>query len=284
MSQFTNTIKEFVTRYQKRDSIATAISGIANHLEIIDGQLCKISTQLDNQAEQSVQQQQTVPGATVEQNGIGAEVGTDSKSSGDPWSQLKCYEVEGVLLAVPEAILSDKFHSDLVTGTYENRELAPIRANLKPDDIVLELGAAVGFISTYVAKLLDQGRVISYEANSEMLPVAANNHRLNDVHVDLHHALVSGDENTEEKEFYVDRTFFWDSGVVPRAHNNGSVREKIVVSTKALSRILSEVDPTVIIIDIEGGEAGLFENVKSLGRVRQIFMGSACIYWSDRDL
>jgi FkbM family methyltransferase len=186
-----------------------------------------------------------------------------------PYSRL--YVLEGVLLAIPENIISDKFHSDLMSGTYENKELTPIRKNINHDDIVLELGTAIGFISTLVAKLLKNGRVVSYEANPGMVPIAAHNHRLNCVNVDLRHALVTSGAAQREVEFYVDKTFFWDSGIVPRAHDNGSVREKITVKSENFADVLREVDPSILVIDIEGGEVGLFDDVVSLDRVRHIF-------------
>jgi len=184
-------------------------------------------------------------------------------------SRLFC--LEGVLLDIPENILSEKFKSDLMNGTYEDKELGPIKSNLKSDDIVLELGAAVGFISTWVAKQLGVGRVITYEANPNIIPVAKNTHKINEVKVELHHALVGSGASNEGIRFFVDKTFFWDSGVYARAHNNGSVREEVVVRQKSFQEILYKERPTILIIDIEGGEKGLFDNVKELDSVRHIF-------------
>ncbi|MBB4198054.1 FkbM family methyltransferase [Rhodoblastus sphagnicola] len=193
----------------------------------------------------------------------------ETETSVKPVDQ-RLYVLEGVMLEIPLNIMSDKFHSDLMNGTYEDKELSPIRKNLRPDDTVLELGAAVGFISTWVAKMLPQGRVVTYEANPNMIPVAANNHKRNNVNVVLNHALVTSSDS-ETMDFFVDKTFFWDSGIYARAHDNGSVREKISVRSENFSKILREVDPSILIIDIEGGEVGLFDNVSSLGRVRHIF-------------
>ncbi|EAY57008.1 MAG: probable methyltransferase, FkbM family protein [Leptospirillum rubarum] len=117
-------------------------------------------------------------------------------------NQAKNYTINGIMLSIPEFIMSPKLHDDLISGTYESRELAPIRANIRPYDVVLELGAGIGFISTVVAKLFDNVHVVSYEANSLMLPIALNNHKINGVNVDLRHGLVTGKAVPEKVEFY----------------------------------------------------------------------------------
>lgn len=186
-------------------------------------------------------------------------------------NEANTYTINGITLSIPDFIMSPKLHDDLASGTYESREIFPIRANIRPHDVVLELGAAIGFISTVVAKLFDNVHVVSYEANPEMLPIARNNHKINGVDVELREGLVTGMAVPDEVEFWVDKTFFWDSGIVPRAHNNGSIREKVFIKSIPFHKIISEIRPTVLIIDIEGSEVGLFDSVVNLDCVRNIF-------------
>ncbi len=55
-------------------------------------------------------------------------------------------------------------------GQYEDRETQAVIATVKPDDVVVELGAGMGYMSTLMAKNLNVAQVHAYEANPDMVP------------------------------------------------------------------------------------------------------------------
>ncbi|WP_093182650.1 methyltransferase [Pseudovibrio sp. Tun.PSC04-5.I4] len=52
---------------------------------------------------------------------------------------------------------------------------------MSPHDKVLELGACIGFISSFAAKTCSSNNVVCVEANPELIPVIKTNHALNNV-------------------------------------------------------------------------------------------------------
>jgi FkbM family methyltransferase len=173
-------------------------------------------------------------------------------------NELERFDHLGVKLELPRHLVTPAIRRAFREGYYEALETQIIAKVLRPTDIVLELGAAVGFLATWISQRLTAGRVISYEANPSLIDVAANTFRLNDVNVTLRHAAVTGETGCELAEFFVHEDFWASSQIV-----NSGVR--IEVAAEALQDILHSVRPDLIMVDIEGGELALFEHVELSG-------------------
>jgi hypothetical protein len=77
---------------------------------------------------------------------------------------------------------------------YEDAELAAIRSTARPGDTVVVVGAGFGITSTVAADAVgDEGRVVAYEASSEMVSHTRRTARHNGVsdRVDVRHAVVA---------------------------------------------------------------------------------------------
>ncbi|HTB45471.1 MAG TPA: FkbM family methyltransferase [Acetobacteraceae bacterium] len=139
----------------------------------------------------------------------------------------------------------------LVRATYEASERRLLESALRPDDVVIELGAGLGYVSSVCASMTDSSRVFVYEANPMMEPLIRDTFRLNGVNPALQICMVGKSAGTTT--FHVSRDF-WTSSTVPGSQRGATVAVKVVPLRDELERI----NPTVFIADIEGGEYELF--------------------------
>ena len=166
----------------------------------------------------------------------------------------------GVMLPVKHALVSPGIAREIYLGDYEAKEIEIISRRLAAGDVVFEVGAGLGFLSAYCAKLTGGERVFAYEANPELLPLIRATYARNQVAPTLINALLAKGEG--EREFHLEEQF-WASS----AHRKGGRS----ISVRQLDRDteLARVKPSFLIVDIEGGEAEFFSGAE-LSSVRKI--------------
>ena len=143
----------------------------------------------------------------------------------------------------------------IVAGRYESHERSLLSGCLEDQDVVLELGTGIGVVATLCAHRLGSERVFTFEANPGLIPTARETFRLNDVTPILENCVLGSGEG--EMTFYVERDF-WSSSTIKRSANARAVE----VPVRSFSEMIEKVRPTVLIVDIEGGEATVFDGVK----------------------
>lgn len=143
-------------------------------------------------------------------------------------------------------------------GDYEKPEVDALLALLRSDDRVLELGTGMGLVSGLAAKRYPALRVETYEANPHMIPVIRDFHALNEItNVNLHNAILVNGEADGTRPFYLHRSFA-QSSLVP---SHDTAQASVEVPEKDVKRILTDFRPTILLCDIEGGEAELFRGL-----------------------
>lgn len=160
--------------------------------------------------------------------------------------------IQGIKLKLDRHI-SEPVRKVIYHGDYEKQEFRILRSRLNPDDVVMEVGSGLGFLSTYCAKKIGSDKVFTYEANPDLEPHIRNTYKINNVNPTLEICLV-GDTNGES-DFYQSKDFWWSSAV--RHDENGT---KIKVPMKAFNQEVQRINPTFLLIDIEGGEYELVQN------------------------
>ena len=178
----------------------------------------------------------------------------------------------GVDFPVDGKIIDGKLRRLLAKGHYEGPEVRGLERFVTPRDRVLELGAGIGFISTYLSKILGVAEVLAYEANPEMLPYIREVHARNGVtNVALRSTLLFSDtaEMPARVPFHVTDPLRASSTVKPADYPSYEVQ----VPTARLSAVIAEFDPSLIVCDIEGGETELFEAVE-FGNVKRVYAES----------
>jgi FkbM family methyltransferase len=168
----------------------------------------------------------------------------------------------GVLLPTEGPGISADIRRQIFFSEYEDKEIEIVARRLASDDVVMEVGAGIGFLSAYCAKRIGSERVFAYEANPAMMEVIAATYRANGVTPEVHNALLANGEGS--REFHVEPEF-WASSTVKGSASANTIR----VPQRDLNAELARVRPTFLIVDIEGGEIEFFETADLAG-VRKI--------------
>jgi len=136
----------------------------------------------------------------------------------------------------------------LQKGKYEASELAMLRRVVQKGDRVLEVGSGMGFLALNAAKIVGPDGVYAVEANPMMVKIASRNAAANALPVRFHHGVVS--ESSGTAKFRIHRQF-WRSALVDDHAQGAGV---IAVPKLPWGDVLRDASPSIVIIDIEGGE------------------------------
>jgi FkbM family methyltransferase len=169
----------------------------------------------------------------------------------------------GVLLPTAHPAISPAIRKEIFFGDYEAKESEIVARRLADDDVVMEVGAGIGYLSAFCAKRVGGDRVFAYEANPALMEVIALTHRTNGVAPTVKNVLLAEGEGS--REFHVAEEFWASSAIAAAAAGGRTIR----VPQADLKAEIAAVRPTFLIVDIEGGEIELFA-IADLSGVRKI--------------
>ena len=160
--------------------------------------------------------------------------------------------------------LTGKVRGLLRTGDYERELVAAALKATRADDVVLDLGCGLGFVAGMIAKRRNIKEIHGYDGNATLLTYAEAMLATNGIN---NVTLTAGGLGKRKSSvpFYV-RTPFAASSLLPV---EGEEAEEVKVDMHNVKTVLSAVKPTVIICDIEGGEAEMLDGI-ALKDVRQV--------------
>lgn len=162
----------------------------------------------------------------------------------------------GIRLSLPEAFAAPALVEKLTDGTYERDEGQAALRCVKPGFRVLELGAGMGFVTSICAKQAGAENVLSIEANPAMIPVIEANLALNGQSgVSLIHAAVAGRAGPEETAPFRIGNALTSSRLAGPSVTDGIVNVPLV----GIADLIATQRPHVVIMDVEGAEAQLFD-------------------------
>lgn len=156
----------------------------------------------------------------------------------------------GVLIDVEHDAITGFMRRVLTSGEYEHTEVRFLADVLRPDDVVLELGAGIGFLGTFTKTTEPSATVVAYEANPALMPVIARTQELNGVEFEVRNAVLGEEAGTTD--FYVNKAF-WASSAT---HDYGGA-SVIQVPAHSAASVMAEHDFDLVVMDIEGGEIEL---------------------------
>lgn len=170
-------------------------------------------------------------------------------------------EMEGIKINMGN-YMTELIQDCIYKNQYETAELQFIKSYLEPNDIVMEIGAGLGLLSSYCAKNLGSDRVFAYEANPSLIKQIKKNYQINNVNPHLENCIVGEKVGTEI--FYLRKGFWASSTIKPK-----QPAQQIQVKVKSFNEEIHKINPNFLIIDIEGGEGELlkyadFYNVKKI--------------------
>lgn len=170
--------------------------------------------------------------------------------------ELPFLESQGVLIPYDPAVITPAIAQAIESGVFEAEEAAQIPHIVRSNDVVLDIGAGIGFISTLISRVA--ARVISVEANPDLLPFMAELHRQNGVKNAERLNVVLGGAEGGMATFY-QRTDFWMGSL---AKGPNSYHSTVSVPQMALNPLLEREKITLIVCDIEGAESFLFDEAE----------------------
>jgi FkbM family methyltransferase len=150
-------------------------------------------------------------------------------------------------------------------GAYEAPEINTVTRTLERHDVVLELGAGMGVVSAYCARQIGSERVHAYEANPAMERHIRALYARNRVSPRLHMCVLGRDAGAVP--FWIAPRSFLGSSLVRQSHH----RHSVTVPVRSLNQEIAALQPTFLIVDIEGGEDELMDYA-DFGPVRKVSM------------
>ena len=176
-------------------------------------------------------------------------------------------ETRNVRIPFDPRIITPPIKQALLDDVFEAEEAAQIPYIVKTGDVVLDIGAGIGFISTILARQKGVKKVISVEANPDLMPYMAALHRLNNIqNIERLNAVLTNDP-ASSAGFY-QRSDFWMGSLM--AGPNPYLR-KIDVATRNLNGLLQDRDISLIVCDIEGAETMIFADA-DLSKVDRVYL------------
>lgn len=176
------------------------------------------------------------------------------------------FRLRGVLIPDDLRIITPAIRAAILGGRFEAEEADAVPAIVRPGDVVLEIGAGLGFMSTLLAREPGVERVIAVEANPLLMPYMADLHAANRVQVERLNAVLSN-EPRESATFYL-RDDFWMGSLLAGPNPYAGTVE---VPTRNLDELLRAEAVSLVVCDIEGAEAFLFERADLAG-VDRVFV------------
>ena len=195
-----------------------------------------------------------------------------------PFLRKKIQEYEGYLAVaehgqctIDDVVLSFPPHPPVgllrafVNGSYEKKEAELVAKVIGRSDRVLELGAGVGFMGITVMQRCQPAYYVAYEANPALIDYIQKNQQLNGVSFDIHNAVLL--EKEDQCSFYVTPAF-WGSSLLQPQQGEWQL---VTVPSLNKHKVMADALPTVLIVDIEGGEAAFFEGL-DLSSVQKVIV------------
>lgn len=167
---------------------------------------------------------------------------------------------------MPSRLISPAVLREIATGRYEGEEIACALLNIAPDDVVLELGAGIGALSSVILRRKPVAAWVCVEANPDLIPLIRKNHKLNALSgIEVISGILSHEQDPQARDFYVTEDFWASSLARPAVF-----KEIKKVTTHNFGAVLAAYRPTFIICDIEGAEYDLFTPRLDLTGVRKL--------------
>lgn len=175
----------------------------------------------------------------------------------------------GIRLRIDPEFMSPKLMEVIRSGRYEAPEARKIDKIIAPGDVILEIGAGIGFMTALMLKNAGVERVVSYEANPLLIPKilrTLSDNSLGGARFELHNAVLGQEGGVSTVDFHIHQDF-WASSLRKTA---GTIRS-CPVPVEDFNRVLRKVRPSLIVCDIEGGEKALFASA-DLSGVRGVYL------------
>lgn len=184
------------------------------------------------------------------------------------YNRLRGYAAIGsVHFPLDYSVISPPIEGALAKGSYERAEVEMACAIVRPGDVVLELGAGLGYVSASIRHKTAAGRIVCYEANPHLISYIKKLHAVSRATgIDVRHAVVLVSPSSASISFHLHKDIW--AGSLPD-FSDSTATLVVSVPTVRLHDVIAEVAPDVLVMDIEGAEIDILE-ADGLGSVRRM--------------
>ena len=176
------------------------------------------------------------------------------------FSNNNVFKINNIKIDLSHKIFSQKHKYDILSGGYERHPIRILKRTISQNDVFLECGCGIGFISLTISKNLKYNQIYCIEANPNLVEIAKLNFRLNNINpVILNNAVhyKSGEK----------LTFFSKENDFLTSYNYKEEKYKLndnyfTIETLSLDSIIKENKITYLFLNIEGGEYSCLINSK----------------------
>lgn len=168
----------------------------------------------------------------------------------------------------PSPFLNESRIERLNAGRYEGQEILGVLSTVSETDRVLELGAGIGVVGAVAAHNRKPQRVLSFEANPALIGTINNLYSMNgltDRISVVNEVLLSAPDRPDEISFHVQNSYLGSSLVA----KSNRVSREVKVKTRDFEEVRRRFSPTILVMDIEGGELELLRHA-NLDGIRAI--------------
>lgn len=180
---------------------------------------------------------------------------------------LEIVEINWVKLVIDPSVMSESVQERIRKGRLSLPEANFIGKLIEPGERFLELGGGIGYTSTIVAKQNKAASVTTFEANPQLIPAMKRTHAMNNVVAEAVNAIVSSRKDRDTVPFYIHEDFRCSSLVKP----GGGIKNVVEVPVMSFQEVLQSRSPTMLMVDIEGAEKDLFQNL-DMSSVKKVYV------------
>jgi FkbM family methyltransferase len=166
------------------------------------------------------------------------------------FTRVRHVSIDGLKLIAYRQDIPKHVSQMLVRGDYEMPERRAVSQLLRKGDRVLEIGSCVGVVALTAAKIVGAENVLTFEPNPAAAAIARENFALNALPIELINAAVGVDDGTLDLRVASDSWL----GASGRRQFDGRT---VATPMRAISKVVAEFRPTVLVIDTEGMEEEL---------------------------
>jgi FkbM family methyltransferase len=169
-------------------------------------------------------------------------------------SSSKELDYEGLSVPVTGRHMTRQNVEAIYYGAYEQPEIKAVRALVQAGDRVLELGMGIGIVTGIIARATGPtGRVVTFEANPQLFDPAEKLFKANAItNVEIRNGVLGADPQVTTARFHLAEHYTESGLTAPKG-----ALQAVDVPVTPIGKVVADLQPTVLVCDIEGAEADL---------------------------
>ena len=161
----------------------------------------------------------------------------------------KWENVKGIYLPLEFSLGFDTLRW-IVNHQYEINEISIIEKTIKTEDVILEIGTGLGFVSAFCSKVINN-KIYTFEANPNNFEISKKVFKKNNVNPHIENIILGSTNGNVH--FSINNKNILASSLISTTKNT------IKIATRDLNITINSIKPTYLVMDIEGGEYDIFK-------------------------